>query len=309
MSYIHNNQLNMVSLFDDDEPLMGQDHSKVLPLSQYMTDYYGAVHYNPELDNHGSNAHRNDARPHDHTAGNGGRGDDYAQNGDGHADSLGGRAPTVKIEGSDDGSPNSVSYSHTFSSEDGESDYGARRSSRVHSRAPKINKDGAPRKPRQPRPKLLKWTDNDWKNVVLGIIWACGETGVTIPFDQAAQVVGENCTAGAMQQAILKLRQKQIDQGYDIPSLKMAWTRKNRNRNQDLSSRSSSTNAKTAKRSLVVKLKVRTSPKVKTPSPPPEADPVDDAFFSGGGMFDMAAEDYMEYYGDVFGSQGEEFTF
>ena len=92
----------------------------------------------------------------------------------------------------------------------------------------KINKDGAPRKPRQPRPKLLKWSDDDWKNVCLGIVWACGETGVQIPFDQAAQVVGEQCTAGALQQALLKLRCKQIAEGYQIPNLKMAWTRKNR---------------------------------------------------------------------------------
>lgn len=97
------------------------------------------------------------------------------------------------------------------------------------SKTPKINKDGMPRKPRQPRPKLLKWSDNDWKNVVLGIIWACGEAGVQIPFDQAAQVVDVTCTASALQQAILKLRGKQISEGHQIPSLKMAWTRKNRN--------------------------------------------------------------------------------
>lgn len=95
-------------------------------------------------------------------------------------------------------------------------------------KTPKINKDGAPRKPRQPRPKLLKWNDDDWKNVCLGIVWACGETGVQIPFDQAAQVVGQKCTAGALQQALLKLRGKQIADGHQIPNLKMAWTRKNR---------------------------------------------------------------------------------
>ncbi|KAF3053253.1 hypothetical protein E8E11_004935 [Didymella keratinophila] len=93
-------------------------------------------------------------------------------------------------------------------------------------KTPKLNKDGGPRKPRQPRPKLLKWSDDDWKNVCLGIVWACGETGVQIPFDQAAQVVGEKCTAGALQQALLKLRGKQIGAGHSIPNLKMAWTRK-----------------------------------------------------------------------------------
>ena len=103
-------------------------------------------------------------------------------------------------------------------------------------KAPKINKDGALRKPRQPRAKLLKWSDNDWKNVVLGLVWACGETGVQIPFEQAAQVVGPGCTAGALQQALLKLRAKQIAEGYQIPSLKMAWTRKNKNSSTTTSS-------------------------------------------------------------------------
>ncbi|XPS76287.1 hypothetical protein M3J09_008341 [Ascochyta lentis] len=111
-----------------------------------------------------------------------------------------------------------------------ESDFVASESEEERPRkAPKINKDGAPRKPRQPRAKLLKWNDDDWKNVCLGIVWACGETGVQIPFDQAAQVVGEKCTAGALQQALLKLRGKQIADGHQIPNLKMAWTRKSKN--------------------------------------------------------------------------------
>ena len=109
-------------------------------------------------------------------------------------------------------------------------------------KAAKLNKGGEPRKPRRPRPKLLKWSDDDWKNVILGIVWACGETGVQIPFEQAAQVVDEHCTAGALQQALLKLRGKQIAEGYQIPSLKMAWTRKNKYS----SSPSSSANPKSA---------------------------------------------------------------
>ncbi|KAF1942095.1 hypothetical protein EJ02DRAFT_434296 [Clathrospora elynae] len=117
-----------------------------------------------------------------------------------------------------------VSYAPMYGSED----EGSGLEDRLASNPPKINKDGVPRKPRAPRPKLLKWSDNDWKNVVLGIIWACGETGVQIPFDQAAQVVGQSCTAGALQQAILKLRGRQIAEGYQIPSLRMAWTRKNK---------------------------------------------------------------------------------
>jgi hypothetical protein len=92
-------------------------------------------------------------------------------------------------------------------------------------KTPKTRKDGTSRKPRQPRPKLLKWNDNDWKQLVLGIVWACGEAGISIPFAQAAQVVHDGCTAGALQQAILKLRVKQNAAGEQVPPLRMAWTR------------------------------------------------------------------------------------
>jgi len=129
-----------------------------------------------------------------------------------------------------------VSPTPAGESEDYESDYEERRPSK----APKINKDGAPRKPRQPRAKLLKWDDNDWKNVALGLVWACGESGLQIPFDQASQVVSESCTAGALQQALLKLRGKQISEGYQIPQLKMAWTRKNKKSDSTTSSANSS---------------------------------------------------------------------
>jgi hypothetical protein len=92
-------------------------------------------------------------------------------------------------------------------------------------KTPKTRKDGTSRKPRQPRIKLLKWNDNDWKQLVLGIVWACGEAGISIPFAQAAQVVHDGCTAGALQQAILKLRVKQNAAGEQVPPLRMAWTR------------------------------------------------------------------------------------
>jgi hypothetical protein len=176
------------------------------------------------------------------------------------------QVPTVKVEYKD---RVFVSNTPTYDSDYAESDRDDRRPSKI----PKINKDGAPRKPRQPRPKLLKWSDNDWKNVVLGIVWACGETGVQIPFDQAAQVVGKSCTAGALQQAILKLRGKQIDEGYNIPSLRMAWTRKTKH------AASSSSNANASPQnidvtnctaqshpSLVVKLKVPDLRRVPVPS-------------------------------------------
>lgn len=118
-----------------------------------------------------------------------------------------------------------VSFTPFGEDESDESDYEDRRPAKV----PKLNKDGVPRKPRQPRPKLLKWQDDDWKRVCLGIVWACGDNGIQIPFEQASQVVSESCTAGALQQALLKLRAKQIAEGHQIPALKMAWTRKGRN--------------------------------------------------------------------------------
>jgi hypothetical protein len=134
---------------------------------------------------------------------------------------VGAEQAYVKDEEADDGF---VSLTPAGNNDEEASDYDEDRPSKV----PKLNKDGIPRKPRRPRAKLLKWSDNDWKNVALGIVWACGEAGISIPFDQASQVVSESCTAGAMQQALLKLRGKQIADGYQIPSLKMAWTRKNK---------------------------------------------------------------------------------
>lgn len=101
----------------------------------------------------------------------------------------------------------------------------------VEHRTPKttaINKDGTPRKPRAPRNPLIKWDDNDWKQAVLGIIWACGETGLSIPFGQAAQLVSQSCTASALQQAVLKLREKMNAEGHQIPGLRMVWTRDKR---------------------------------------------------------------------------------
>lgn len=242
MSRSHNNQLNTVSLFDEEQSRpprkrsynMAQCHSNTLDEHDGPIETYGG----PEVKNSYVN---------------------YAYLKDTYQRGLvPGQAPPVPAVKVEDGDV-FVSNTPTYDSDYAESDRDDRRPSKV----PKINKDGGPRKPRQPRPRLLKWSDNDWKNVVLGIVWACGEAGVQIPFDQAAQVVGESCTAGALQQAILKLRGKQIDEGYQIPSLRMAWTRKNK----CASSSSFSTNTKPQqvtgqnrmvepRQSLVVKLKV-----------------------------------------------------
>ncbi|KAF2823725.1 hypothetical protein CC86DRAFT_468755 [Ophiobolus disseminans] len=138
----------------------------------------------------------------------------------------------VKVE---EGVEHTVSYTPESESEGDSSGYEERRPSKVL----KTNKDGVPRKPRQPRAKLLKWDDNDWKNVALGLVWACGENGIQIPFDQASQVVSESCTAGALQQALLKLRCKQIAEGHQVPQLRMAWTRKNKKSGSIMSSANS----------------------------------------------------------------------
>lgn len=90
----------------------------------------------------------------------------------------------------------------------------------------KVNKNGTKSTPRQPRPKLIRWDDNDWKNLCLGMVWACGAAGIDIAFEEAAKLVGPTVTQSAAQQAILKLRNQQIENGFYIPQLTMKWTRK-----------------------------------------------------------------------------------
>lgn len=224
MSAYHNNQLNMVGLFDPDDGFASLGQPPAMPW--------------PAQNNFGQAAEAerlfNDYAPapqvnYDFAGG-------FFQPDHFVADSTGSQDQNSDDEfeaRSEDGLFATSSNSpHDNDYVEGSSK--ARRSFKVTKtprtpRTPKINKDGEPRKPRQPRPKLLKWSDNDWKNVLLGVVWACGETGVQIPFDQAAQVLGENCTAGALQQALLKLRSKQVADGFQIPALKMAWSRKNRN--------------------------------------------------------------------------------
>ncbi|KAF2253700.1 hypothetical protein BU26DRAFT_560982 [Trematosphaeria pertusa] len=94
------------------------------------------------------------------------------------------------------------------------------------SKMAKTNKNGAPRKPRAPRAPLLKWNAEDYIKGLFGIVFACGELGIQIPFDMAAQVVSDTCSGGALQQALLKQRVKMNNDGYQIPTLKMSWTRK-----------------------------------------------------------------------------------
>jgi len=252
MSRFHNNKLNTVSLFDEDpttpthKPSRKRGRNMTAPEchSRNLLQHGSPIetYRGPEVDN--SYVHY-------------GYEQDMYQRGEYHA--MRGHVAPAPAPVNNGGS---VSYTPTYDSDYAESD----REDLPPSKIPKINKDGAPRKPRQPRPKLLKWSDNDWKNVVLGIVWACGETGVQIPFDQAGQVVGESCTAGALQQAILKLRGKQIAEGYQIPSLRMAWTRKNK-RSSSLSSTANTNPQPNAgqdpltpsRPSLIVKLKVLVS--------------------------------------------------
>ena len=88
------------------------------------------------------------------------------------------------------------------------------------------NKDSKPRKQRQPRGKLIKWTDNDYRQALLGIIIACGEQDIAINYERAGQIVKPTCTGSALQQALLKLRGRQLLEGNDVPKMTMKWPKK-----------------------------------------------------------------------------------
>jgi hypothetical protein len=90
----------------------------------------------------------------------------------------------------------------------------------------KLNKDGQPRKSRAPRAPLRRWDENDLTKALIGIVWACGEAGLQIPFNQAAQLIDDTCTASALQQAILKLHAQMLKERKQLPKIKMHWPKK-----------------------------------------------------------------------------------
>lgn len=90
----------------------------------------------------------------------------------------------------------------------------------------KVNKNGELRKVRKPRAFLRQWDEHDVTRALMGIVWAAGENEIRLPFDQAAQLVGETCTASALQQAILKIHSRLNDEGAQIPKIKMSWPSK-----------------------------------------------------------------------------------
>ncbi|KAL5376420.1 hypothetical protein DPSP01_010530 [Paraphaeosphaeria sporulosa] len=90
----------------------------------------------------------------------------------------------------------------------------------------KINKNGRVRKVREPRGHLRRWDESDVSRALMGIVWACGENGVVIPFAQAAKIVDQDCTSGALQQAILKMHDKMNRDGAQLPRIKMNWPKK-----------------------------------------------------------------------------------
>lgn len=90
----------------------------------------------------------------------------------------------------------------------------------------KLNKDGQERKLRQPRGQLRRWDETDCARALIGIVWACGENGINIPFAQAANLVDDRCTASALQQAILKMCAKLNKDGAQLPKIKMNWPKK-----------------------------------------------------------------------------------
>lgn len=127
--------------------------------------------------------------------------------------------PVIKREHSDDDDyvPGNLNIDDDFNDEADFKQSGKKR---------KTNKDGRMRKVRQPRASLRRWDETDISRALLGIVWACGENGVQIPFDQAAQLVDQTCTASALQQAILKLQTKLNEGGEQIPRIKMNWPKK-----------------------------------------------------------------------------------
>ena len=90
----------------------------------------------------------------------------------------------------------------------------------------KLNKDGRERKLRKPRGHLRRWDETDLARALIGIVWACGENGINIPFAQAANLVDDRCTASALQQAILKMCVKLNKEGAQLPKIKMNWPKK-----------------------------------------------------------------------------------
>ncbi|KAF1957338.1 hypothetical protein CC80DRAFT_547249 [Byssothecium circinans] len=91
----------------------------------------------------------------------------------------------------------------------------------------KLNKNGRPRKLRAPRQSLRTWGDRDVARAYLGVIWACGEVGIEIPFGMVAQFVHPKCTVSGIQQSILKLREHYNKQGEQVPRLRMRWPTRN----------------------------------------------------------------------------------
>jgi len=97
----------------------------------------------------------------------------------------------------------------------------------VSNKKQKLNKDGSERKIREPRGQLLRWDGRTIELALLGIVWACGQCGLKIDFDMAAQWVDINCTGSALQQAILKLHTRLKDAGLQLAPVRMMWPKKN----------------------------------------------------------------------------------
>ena len=89
------------------------------------------------------------------------------------------------------------------------------------------NTEKKARRARAPRARLMKWTPEVWTQVLLHVTAACGERGIDIPWETVGQGLGEDITASAVQQALLKLRNSRYNDGLPVPPpLKMNWSRK-----------------------------------------------------------------------------------
>ncbi|KAG9202641.1 hypothetical protein G6514_004133 [Epicoccum nigrum] len=90
----------------------------------------------------------------------------------------------------------------------------------------KIKKNGQPYKARLIGRKLCLWEKDDLEKAVIGLIIAANKVDANLDYELAASFIG--VTAGAFQQAIVKIHKKLTGQGMDLPKIHMKWKPRDR---------------------------------------------------------------------------------
>lgn len=90
----------------------------------------------------------------------------------------------------------------------------------------KIKKNGQPYKARLTGRKLCLWEKDDLEKAVIGLIIAANKVDANLDYELAASFIG--VTAGAFQQAIVKIHKKLTGQGMDLPKIHMKWKPRDR---------------------------------------------------------------------------------